>query len=299
MAVEIKTYLNEGGAKAERRLRELTAADPGPFALVKEAMEYSLLAGGKRVRPLLCVAAAEACGGDADLALTYGCTLEMIHTYTLIHDDLPAMDNDELRRGKASNHVVYGEAQALLAGCGLLTWAYEIMADQAVQGKIDATVAARIIAETSHAIGWAGTMGGQSLDMIYTERGHADDDELEFMEHAKTAKLLITAVRNGALVAGADEQTLARLTVYGEKIGLAFQVADDVLDVVADQEKLGKPVGSDARQGKTTYVDRLGLDGARELLQTLLDEALAALGGMDDKADALRELARFIVQRAY
>ncbi|MHA1568967.1 MAG: polyprenyl synthetase family protein [Alphaproteobacteria bacterium] len=297
--MNIEQYLNEKGAAAEKRLREITDVDPGPFGLVKKAMEYSLFAGGKRIRPVLCVAAAEACGGDADIALTFGCALEMIHTYTLIHDDLPAMDNDDLRRGQPANHVVYGEAQALLAGCGLLTWAYEVMAQESVDGKLDPAVVARIIAETSHAIGWSGTMGGQSLDMIYTERGQVNVEELEMMEFAKTARLLIAAVRNGGLVAGADEVTLTRLTRFGEKIGLAFQVVDDVLDVVADQDKLGKPVGSDARQGKFTYVDRLGLDGARELLSQLLQEALMAVEDLDKRADALRGLAHFIVERAY
>jgi len=297
--LDIKQYIDAGAHAAEQRLHELTDANPGPFALVKEAMAYSLFAGGKRIRPTLCVAACAAGGGDEDLALTYGGTLEMIHTYTLIHDDLPAMDNDDLRRGKPSNHMGYGEAQALLAGCGLLTWAYEIMARQAVDGKIDPAIAARIVAETSRAIGWTGTMGGQSLDMILTERGDASVADLELMEYAKTAQLLICAVRNGALVARADEAALAKLTVFGEKIGLAFQVADDVLDVVADQEKLGKPVGSDKAQGKTTYVDRLGIDGSKQFLAELLAAALDAIADFDDRADPLRALARFIVERAY
>lgn len=283
----------------ERRLRELMPGTAGPFALVKEAMEYSLFAPGKRIRPILCLAASEACGGDPEAALTFGCALEMIHTYTLIHDDLPAMDNDDLRRGRPSNHVVYGEDQALLAGCGLLTMAYEVMAGAGQTGLVDPAVATRIIAETSQAIGWAGTMGGQSLDMIFTKRGDATLEELELMEFAKTARLLITAIRNGALSAGADANTLAKLTVFGEKIGLAFQVADDLLDVTADEGKLGKPVGSDARQGKTTYADRLGLEGARELLAKLLHDALAAIGDLDAKAEALRAIARFIVERTY
>ncbi len=292
-------YINDIAAATERRLRELTRADPGPYGLVKEAMEYSLFAGGKRIRPCLCVAAAEACGGDTGLALTYGCALEMIHTYSLIHDDLPAMDNSPLRRGRKTNHIVYGEAQALLAGCGLLTWAYEIMAAPGVERQLDPAVAVRIIAETSHAIGWSGTMGGQSLDMIYTQRGHATVAELEVMEYAKTAKLLIAAIRNGALVANATEPQLAALTLFGEKTGLAFQVADDVLDVVADQAKLGKPVGADAQAGKTTYVARLGLDGARAFARQLLTEALAAIADFDARADHLRGLAKFIVERAY
>ncbi len=292
-------YLDQIAAAVEHRLREITAAPPGPYALVKEAMEYLLFAGGKRIRPSLCIASAEACGGDTDLALTYGCALEMIHTYTLIHDDLPAMDNSPLRRGRATCHVVYGDAQALLAGCGLLTWAYEVMARPGVEGRVDPAIAVRIIAETSHAIGWSGTMGGQSLDMIFTLRGQASVEELELMENAKTAKLLIAAIRNGALLARANDQALARLTTFGEKIGLAFQVADDVLDVTADEAKLGKPVGADVQQGKTTYADRLGLDGARAFARQLLDEALAAIASFDAQADHLRGLARFIVERAY
>jgi geranylgeranyl diphosphate synthase type II len=297
--MDVGRYLSEHGELVERRLRAITSGDAGPYQKVKEAMEYSLLAGGKRIRPILCLAACEACGGDKAAALPFGCALEMIHTYTLIHDDLPAMDNDDLRRGKPSNHVVFGEAQALLAGCGLLTWAYEVMARAGLDGAVPPAVAVRIIAETSQAIGWQGTMGGQSLDMIYTARGHATLEELEHMEQAKTAKLLITAIRNGAIVAGADDAALGRLTRFGEIIGLAFQVADDVLDVVADEVKLGKPVGSDARQGKTTYVDRLGLDGARAHLQDLLANALDTLKDFDSRADALRALGRFIVERAY
>jgi geranylgeranyl diphosphate synthase type II len=298
-ALDFDRYLNEQGALVENRLRELTRDDGGPFALVKEAMEYSLFAGGKRIRPLLCLAACEACGGEPRAALDFGCALEMIHTYTLIHDDLPAMDNDDMRRGKAANHIVYGEAQALLAGCGLLTWAYEVMGAAGVNGVVPPQTAVRIVAETSRSIGWRGTMGGQSLDMIYTERGQPSLAEIELMEQAKTAKLLITAIRNGALAARADDAALARLTMFGEIIGLAFQVADDVLDVVADEQKLGKPVGSDARQGKTTYVDRLGLEGCRKLLQDLLAKALGALDGFGSSADHLRALGRFIVERAY
>jgi geranylgeranyl diphosphate synthase, type II len=297
--MDINRYLKDGAVRVEQRLTDITTGDGGAFHLVKEAMEYSLFAGGKRIRPILTVAAAQACGGDIDTALTYGCALEMIHTYTLIHDDLPAMDNDEMRRGRPSNHVKYGEAQALLAGCGLLTWAYEVMAQQGVLGKVPPAVANRIVAETSRGIGWQGTMGGQSLDMIFTEQGAPTLDDLRRMEFAKTAELLILAVRAGALVAQADEPTLAKLTVYGEKIGLAFQVADDVLDVTADETQLGKPVGSDARQGKTTYVDLLGMEQARALLRTLLDEALASLVDLGEDAEPLRALAKFIIERAY
>ena len=297
--MDLNQYLANGAARVEARLRELTTGDAGPFHLVKEAMEYSLFAGGKRIRPILCMAACEACGGDEDVALTIGSALEMIHTYTLIHDDLPAMDNDDLRRGRPSNHVVYGEAQALLAGCGLLTWAYEVLTLPARQGRIPAATALRLIAETSQAIGWQGTMGGQSLDMIFTQRGHSTRDELQFMEQAKTGKLIVTAIRDGALAAGADEPAVERLTRFGDLIGLAFQVADDILDVVAEEGKLGKPIGSDLRQGKTTWVDHLGLDEARRYLQSLLAEALNAIESFDDKAAHLRGLAHFIVERAY
>ena len=297
--MDIKYYLASQKERVEERLREITDADPGPYRLVKEAMEYSLFAGGKRLRPILCIAANEACGGNTEAALTFGCALEMIHTYTLIHDDLPAMDDDDLRRGKPANHKKYGEDQAILAGCGLLTWAYEVMADAAKTHQIDAAVALRIIAETSHAIGWQGTMGGQSLDMIFTKRSDVSTDELETMEFAKTARLLITAIRNGAILAGADERTLQRLNDFGEKIGLAFQVADDILDVTADEKKLGKPLGSDQRQGKTTYIDRLELDGARKFLHQLQTDAQAFLKPMDERADALRALGDFIAERAY
>lgn len=257
------------------------------------AMEYSLLAGGKRVRPILCLTWAGLGGLPTEAAMPFAAALELIHTYSLVHDDLPAMDNDDLRRGKPTNHVVHGEATAILAGDGLLTEAFGLMCRAQVP-------AGRVVAALGHAAraaGAAGMVGGQVLDMEYTGRAGVSLQELQHMHALKTGALLTTACVCGALLAG-DDALAARAEAYGRAVGKAFQIVDDILDVVGDEKTIGKPVGSDEREGKNTYPSLVGLDESRRLAAAEADAAVASLDGLDTpQADFLRRLARYIVER--
>ncbi|MCX7006991.1 MAG: polyprenyl synthetase family protein [Kiritimatiellaeota bacterium] len=253
------------------------------------AMRYSLLAGGKRLRPILCLASAEAVGGQREAALLPAVALECLHTYTLIHDDLPAMDDDDLRRGHQTCHKKFDEATAILAGDALLTLAFELLAR--------ATPAAQLALELAEATGSRGVVGGQAEDLA--AEGRAPDAALlEFIHTNKTGKLLRAACRMGALTAGADAGQLAALTTYAAKIGLAFQIADDVLNVTSTPEQLGKAVGSDAARKKMTYVALYGLDAARAKAVTLIAEAQAALKPLGAQAAPLAALAEFTIKRS-
>jgi geranylgeranyl pyrophosphate synthase len=258
-----------------------------------EAMRYSTLAGGKRIRPLLVLAACSAGGGDASHAIVPACALEYVHTYSLIHDDLPAMDNDVLRRGKPTCHVAFDEATAILAGCGLLTHALQLLA--ASPGCDDATRLA-MLATLTEASGPRGMLAGQAFDLASTG-SNLDLPALEALHAAKTGALIRAAVRIGGLCAGADEATLARLDDYARDIGLGFQVADDLLNVGGDAARLGKSVGSDAALGKNTYPGLLGTDAARAQLEALHQRALDALTDLGPAADLLRAIAHTLRDR--
>jgi geranylgeranyl diphosphate synthase, type II len=266
-------------------------------ATIHRAVRYSLFAGGKRIRPLLALAAAEAVGGQADDALPLACAVEMIHTYSLIHDDLPAMDDDDLRRGKPTSHKVFGEAIAILAGDALLTRAFHLMAEvapdagaTAVRRRLDA------IAVLGEAAGTIGLIGGQVLD-LESEGRAVDAPTLERLHRAKTGALLSACVRGGALLAGAGAEDLARLDAYGSAIGLVFQVVDDVLDGTADGAALGKTAGKDEAAGKATYVRVHGLEGARKIASGLLADALAAVRPFGERGRILAGFAEMIVRR--
>lgn len=254
---------------------------------LREAAAYSLFAGGKRLRPALVLGAAEIVSGDSAVALPAACAIEMIHTYSLIHDDLPAMDNDVLRRGRPTSHIQFGEALAILAGDALLTMAFDICAET---GRAD------VVAELARAAGAAGMVGGQVID-LQSENQQLTLDELRRLHACKTGALIRVSVRMGAMLAGASSEALASLTAYGEHIGLAFQIADDILDVVGDTKTLGKTVGSDAAHHKSTYPALLGLDRSRELAREAVDGAIANLAAFGDDANTFRELARFIIER--
>ena len=246
------------------------------YADLQEAMEYSLLAGGKRIRPVLTLETCRMCGGNLQAALPFACGVEMIHTYSLIHDDLPAMDNDDLRRGRPTNHVVYGEATAILAGDGLLTAAFEQLAG----AELPPDRVAAAVACLARSAGPAGMVGGQALDMA--GEGHAlTREELELLQSLKTGALISAAVRLGGIAAGADDQQLERLDRYAQALGRAFQVRDDMLDVISSAQELGKPVGSDQANGKSTFVTALGLDGCEALVERLTREAIDALEGFE------------------
>ncbi len=276
----------------EGLVRELRT-DEAFDARLAESMEYSLTAGGKRLRPILLMAAADAAGGRGEDYLTSACAVEMIHTYSLIHDDLPAMDDDDYRRGKLTNHKVYGAGLATLAGDALLTMAFELLARQ--QG-VPAETMLRVVREISEAAGANGMVGGQALDLA-SEGKRIDMDTLRRMHMAKTGALFRASVRSGAILGGADEAQLAALTEYAEAFGLAFQITDDILDVTGDAAAIGKPVGSDERNHKSTYVTLTSLEEAKRLAREAADRAHEALAPLGGKAAFLDELAEYLVTR--
>ncbi len=257
------------------------------------AMEYSLMAGGKRLRPILLMAAADASGSTGEKFITVADALELIHTYSLIHDDLPAMDDDDYRRGKLTNHKVFGEATAILAGDALLTLAFEVVLRQA---DVPPETLLRVVKEISTAAGAAGMVGGQAVD-LRSEGVQIDLATLKLMHTGKTGALFKAACRSGAILAQADDNTLRDLTRYAEAFGLAFQITDDILDVTGDAKILGKPTGSDAKKHKATYVSLTTLAEAKRLAQAAVDDALAALSNFDSEADFLRELVQYLTAR--
>ena len=276
----------------EGLLRELKKV-PAYDETLEKAMEYSLMAGGKRLRPVLLMAAADAVGKDGTAFLTTGCAIEMIHTYSLIHDDLPAMDNDDYRRGKPTNHKVFGDGIAVLAGDALLTLAFEVMLRQ--EGAAPETLVT-VVSEMSRAAGPYGMVGGQVLD-LEGEGRRLDLAALRKIHMGKTGALFCAAIRSGAILAGAKEEELAALTLYAERFGLAFQITDDILDVTGDEAAIGKPVGSDVRNEKATYVTLTSLEEAKKLAEDAVNEAVAALDIFGGRAAFLRDLALFLLGR--
>lgn len=260
---------------------------------VDEAMEYSLLAGGKRIRPVLLMATAEALGVKGYNFLPVACGLEMIHTYSLIHDDLPCMDNDDYRRGRLTNHKVFGEAMAVLAGDGLLTLAFEVMLEQK---NVDPKVLIEVVREVAMCAGNFGMVGGQGLD-LENEGKSITAEELRTMHAGKTGALFIAAVRSGARLANASDNELLALTKFADLLGLAFQITDDILDVEGTTEEIGKPAGSDEKNHKSTYVSLYTLEGAKALVEKTVNEALQCLDIFGENADALREITKLMCNR--
>ena len=267
-------------------------------ARLHEAMRYSVFAGGKRIRPVLMMAACEAVGGDPQTVLPAACAIEMIHSYSLIHDDLPSMDDDDFRRGQPTSHKVYGEAQAILAGDALLTEAFILLSNPDVWGAVPVERQREAIHLLARSSGSRGMVGGQVVDM-QSEGQEVDLPTLEYIHTHKTGALILAAIETGAILAGAGQIQQRALCRYGEAAGLAFQVADDILDIVANQEQLGKDVGSDLQRGKVTYPALLGLDGARERARELRNLAFSALHDFGESARPLREIASYIVDRSF
>jgi geranylgeranyl diphosphate synthase type II len=295
--VNLEAYLAERHAAVEAALeRALTLGDGTPPRLL-EAMRYAVFSGGKRVRPILALAACEAVPADSVRALPFACAVELVHAYSLVHDDLPAMDDDELRRGRPTVHVVYGEALAILTGDALLTEAFRVAAAGARDVGIDAAQALDLIARLARAAGAGGMVGGQVADLA-AEGSVADRGLVESIHRRKTGALIAAAVEAGGVAGGASGARRAALAEYGATLGLAFQVADDVLDATAPTAVTGKRVGGDAEHGKATYPVVLGLDGARAVASELLDRALTGVDGLGAAADPLRAIARFVVERA-
>lgn len=264
-------------------------------AEIHRAVRYSIFAGGKRLRPLLTVAAARIFGVPSQHAMPAACALEMIHTYSLIHDDLPALDNDDYRRGRLSNHKVFGEAMAILAGDSLLTLAFETLAAEA-PAYFPAAAVVRLTEELARAAGMSGMIGGQVVDIL-SEGKPVSPDTLDYIHRHKTAALFRCSIRSGAIMGGASLDELRSLTEFAEKIGLAFQIIDDILDITGDDAVLGKKTGSDVNKQKATYPARYGLAAAQEKAGTLLTEALDAIQPLGDSASDLKQLALLLVKR--
>ncbi len=295
--MDVKNYLSQRLTLIDGALeRHLPPEDVLP-ATLHRAMRYSIFAGGKRIRPVLMMAACEAAGGEPERVLPAACAMEMIHTYSLIHDDLPAMDDDDFRRGRPTNHKVFGEASAILAGDALLTEAFVLLSGSEASREVPAAILCRVIQLISRAAGSQGMVGGQVVDME-SEGKAIDFPTLEYIHTRKTGALMLASIQAGALIGGADEEAYGALTRYGEYAGLAFQVADDILDITGDQAELGKDVGSDQARGKATYPALLGLSEARARAAELKDLAVSALSPLGERAEPLREIARFIVERS-
>ena len=297
-AIDFDHYLRERAALVERALAECVAESNGPASRLFEAMRYSLMAGGKRLRPVLAMAACEAVGGALDAAMGLACAIEMIHTYSLVHDDLPCMDDDDLRRGRPTNHKVFGEAIATLAGDGLLTDAFKVLARSAASAPrtLPAQALLETIVELADAAGSAGMVGGQVIDLLGEGRS-MDLGELEHLHSKKTGALFVAAGCGGARLGGATPAQLASLREYAQALGLAFQVIDDLLDVEASTETMGKRTNKDKARGKATYPSLIGVERSRDLARELIRKAQAALTAFDHRADPLRMLAAFAVER--
>ncbi len=300
----MKTH-DEYKRAVEARLDELTQAPSGSFApgekpsLLNEAMRYSLMAGGKRLRPCMLLAACDMLGGDWEQNMDFACALEMIHTYSLIHDDLPGMDNDTLRRGKPTNHVVYGVGQAILAGDGLLNCAFEVMLDRALAMPETLDRSVKAMRAIARGAGVSGMIAGQVAD-LYAESGRSVDAELlDYIHAGKTMAMFKGAVTSGALLAGADDESLSFLSLFAESFGRLFQVTDDILDVTAEADKFGKSKGKDAQEGKLTAVSAYGLEGALRLSAELKDKALTALADFGARAEYFTRLTLDMYERKH
>jgi geranylgeranyl diphosphate synthase type II len=294
--MELKPYLKAQVALVDAALDRWLPGDSILPEKLHQAMRYSIFAGGKRLRPVLMIAACEAVGGSAEQVMHAACAMEMIHTYSLIHDDLPAMDDDDFRRGRPTNHKVYGEANAILAGDSLLTEAFRLLADPGPNRGVDPAVALQVVEIMARCAGSQGMVGGQVVDME-SEGREIDFPVLEYIHTHKTGALILASVKVGGLLGGGDADQVKALCRYGEAAGLAFQVADDILDIVGDQSELGKDVGSDQARGKATYPALLGLAEARQRADELRDLALSALEPLGADAEPLRAIAAYIVNR--
>jgi geranylgeranyl diphosphate synthase, type II len=292
--VFLKAYLKDRQSIVEEALQRYLPEDDVPADIYK-AVRYSVFNGGKRIRPILCLAAAEAIGGDLAPAIPVACALELIHTYSLIHDDLPSMDNDDFRRGKPTCHKVFGENMAILAGDALLTEAFALLS-RAEKIIFSAEKRLAVIQEIAYAAGISGMVGGQALDVI-SEKSGADENTLREIHRRKTGALIVAAVKSGAMISNAAKDKLQALTEYGINVGLAFQIADDILNVEGDSKLMGKGTGSDAARNKLTYPSLLGIQTAKEKLTKHIEAAVTSLSGFDERAMPLIVIARYIKER--
>lgn len=295
--MDLNTYLKERCRLVDDALGKLLPLDDDLPRSLHESMRYSVFAGGKRIRPILMLAACEAVGGDIAKAMPVACAMEMIHTYSLIHDDLPAMDDDDFRRGNPTNHKVFGEATAILAGDALLTQAFILMSSTVCATAVDPSRVLSVIHEIALCAGSYGMVGGQVVDMESEGKHDIDLPTVQYIHTHKTGALIKASVKAGAIMGGATDQAVSAMTGYGEAIGLAFQIADDILDIEGTTEDIGKDAGSDQARGKATYPALIGLAESKRRAGELVALALESLAIFDTKADPLRKIARFIVDR--
>jgi len=288
-------FLEDYRAQVDRALEKIMPPEGTNPSRLVSAMRYSLFAGGKRIRPILVLSSASCLGAGSDSAMSAACAVELIHTYSLIHDDLPAMDDDDFRRGKPTCHRAYDEGTAILAGDALLTLAFEILSNSETGHPVSPEVRVRMIAALAKAAGWRGMIGGQQVDMD-SEGQVPTQPMVEYIHTHKTGAMLRCSVLLGALAGGADDEELKGLKRYGEKLGLAFQVVDDILDMTASTEAMGKDHGSDKARGKITYPAVFGLDESRQRARKLIDEAREALAPIEN-SEQLADIAEFVLLR--
>ncbi len=288
-----RNYLKERQVQVEAYMQTLAPAQSGPLSRMMESMRYSLFAGGKRLRPILLLAAADTVGGDGRQFLHSACALEMIHTYSLIHDDLPAMDDDDYRRGRLTNHKVFGDGMAVLAGDGLLTMAFETLLSQP---GVTPEIRTRVALEVAQAAGPFGMVGGQAID-LGSEGQQPTPEIMMLMHRLKTGALFRASLRAGALLAGGSAEAVQKLTEYAEQFGLAFQITDDILDVTGTEAVLGKPIGSDEKNHKATYVSMYSLSEAQTMAKEAVARSIGALEEFGDQAWVLRSLAEYLLTR--
>jgi geranylgeranyl diphosphate synthase type II len=312
MEFNIKSYLASKRELVDRKLDSLLKYSPKNTSPLEESIRYSALSGGKRLRPILMIASNEAFGGKEEMVLPIACAIEMIHTYSLIHDDLPCMDDDSLRRGIATNHNVYGEAVAVLAGDALLTDAFNIMVREGLSCGLRPKILTEVVGDISHAAGSKGMIKGQSIDLTLEGTTLALDGtklvlegtkdvsvgQVEKMHSLKTGALIEVSVTVGAKIGGANDKQIKKLVTYAKALGLAFQIVDDILDIEGGKST-GKEVGADARNKKTTYPELVGLKRSKRKAQELTKKAFKALKDFDDKATPLREIALYLADRNF
>lgn len=293
--MEFKDVLKQKIDYIETLLNEYMPKEEGYQQTIMKAMNYSLKAGGKRLRPILTLESCKIVGGKEEDAIPFAMAIEMIHTYSLIHDDLPALDNDDLRRGKPTNHKVFGDGMATLAGDALLNYAFEVMLSSSID-KEDSNKYLKAINEIAKHAGIYGMIGGQVVD-VESENKIIDKDKLDFIHLNKTAAMIVGCMRAGAIIGGATEIELERITKYGKNIGLSFQIVDDILDITGDEAKLGKPIGSDIQNHKSTYPSLLGLEKSREIARQLIEEGKSSIDELSSEIDFLHQLGDYIVSR--
>lgn len=296
--MDLKKYLDQKREIIDEALNQYLPPETEYPQTIHEAMRYSVFAGGKRLRPILAIAAAEVVGGRAEKVLPTACAIELIHTFSLIHDDLPAIDNDDYRRGKLTCHKVFGEDMAILAGDGLLTHAFQLLAQNSEIKTINKEAMPLVIKEVAAAIGTLGLIGGEVVD-IQSEGKEIDLPRLEYIHSHKTGALIAISLKVGAMLVDAPQEEIEALFQYGKLIGLAFQIVDDILNVEGDEVQLGKPVGSDLRQKKATYPALLGIEESRQRARRLVEEAKKELEIFGEKGEILRLLADFVVERTF